>query len=125
LRDAIVGPVRKYLRLLLGAVVVVLLVACVNLASANLARGAGRTRELAIRTVLGAGRGRLARQLLTENLLVALVGGALGVVLAHWLVRGLVALNTNVLPRANEIALSVPVLLFALAITIATGVLIG
>ncbi|HEY4131466.1 MAG TPA: ABC transporter permease, partial [Gemmatimonadaceae bacterium] len=125
LRDALVGPVRKYLRLLLGAVVVVLLVACVNLASANLARGAGRSRELAIRTVLGAGRGRLARQLLTENVLVALVGGAIGLALAHWLVRSILALNTHALPRANEIGLSAPVMLFALGVTVATGLLIG
>ncbi len=125
LRDALVGPVRKYLRLLLGAVVVVLLVACVNLVSANLARGAGRARELAIRTVLGAGRGRLARQLLTENVLVALAGGAIGLVLAQWIVRSLLALNSNVLPRANEIALNAPVMLIPLVVTIATGLLIG
>jgi predicted permease len=125
LRDAIVGPVRKYLRLLLGAVVVVLLVACVNLASANLARGAGRSRELAIRTVLGAGRARLARQLLTENVMIALFGGAIGLVLAHWLVRSIVALSANALPRANEIALSTPVMIFALGVTVTTGLLIG
>ena len=125
LRDTLVGPVKSYLRLLLLAVVAVLLVACVNLASANLARGAGRARELAIRTVLGAGRGRLARQLLTENLLVALCGGAIGVVLAHWLVRVLLALNPHPMPRASTIGIDSGVLLFAVMLTLITGVMIG
>ena len=125
LRDTLVGPVKSYLRLLLLAVVAVLLVACVNLASANLARGAGRARELAIRTVLGAGRGRLARQLLTENLLVALCGGVIGVVLAHWLVRVLLALNPHPMPRASTIGIDSGVLLFAVMLTLITGVMIG
>ena len=125
LRDAIVGPVTTYLRLLLGAVVVVLLVACVNLASANLARASGRSREMTIRTVLGAGRGRLARQLLTENILIALVGGALGIVLAYWLVHTLLALRPASLPRANEIGISAQVLAFSVGVTIVTGLLIG
>ena len=125
LRDTLVGPVKSYLRLLLLAVVAVLLVACVNLASANLARGAGRSRELAIRTVLGAGRGRLARQLLTENLLVALLGGAIGVLLAHWLVRVLLALNPRTMPRASTIGIDSGVLVFAMVLTLLTGVLIG
>ena len=125
LRDTLVGPVRSYLQLLLLAVLAVLLVACVNLASANLARGAGRARELAIRTVLGAGRGRLARQLLTENVLVALCGGGLGVVLAHWLIRVLLALNPRAMPRAAAIGIDGGVLLFAIGLTLATGILIG
>ena len=125
LRDSLVGPVKTYLRLLLGAVVVVLLVACVNLASANLARAAGRSREMTMRTVLGAGRARLVRQLLTENILIALAGGALGVLLAYWLVRTLLALEPTSLPRANAIGVSAPVLAFSLGVTIVTGVLIG
>jgi len=125
LRDVLVGPVRVYLRLLLAAVVAVLLVACVNLASANLARGAGRSRELAIRTVLGAGRGRLARQLLTENALIAVVGGALGLLLAHWFIRVLLTLNPRPMPRANEIGIDGGVLAFAAGLTLVTGVLIG
>ncbi|HEY4305294.1 MAG TPA: ABC transporter permease [Gemmatimonadaceae bacterium] len=125
LRDSIVGPVRKYLNILFGAVAVVLLVACVNLASANLARAAGRARELAIRTVLGAGRGRLARQLLTESVLVASAGGAAGLLMAQLLVRGMLAYEGNVLPRAGGIAISAPVLVFALGVTIGTGLLIG
>jgi predicted permease len=125
LRDSIVGPVRKYLNILFGAVAIVLLVACVNLASANLARAAGRGRELAIRTVLGAGRGRLARQLLTESVLVAFAGGAAGLLVARLLMRAMLAYEGSVLPRAGEIALSGPVLLFALAVTVGTGLLIG
>ncbi len=125
LRDSLVGPVKTYLRLLLGAVVIVLLVACVNLASANLARAAGRSREMTIRTVLGAGRGRLVRQLLSENILIALAGGTLGVLLAHWLVQTLLALRATALPRAHEIGISAPVLAFALGVTLATGLLIG
>jgi predicted permease len=125
LRDTLVGPVRSYLQLLLLAVLAVLLVACVNLASANLARGASRARELAIRTVLGAGRGRLARQLLTENMLVALCGGGLGVVLAHWLIRVLLALNPRAMPRAAAIGIDGGVLLFAIGLTLATAILIG
>jgi putative ABC transport system permease protein len=125
LRDTLVGPVRTYLRLLLLAVLAVLLVACVNLTSANLARGAGRARELAIRTVLGAGRGRLARQLLTESVLIAVAGGATGIVLAHWLVRVLLSLNPHPLPRAHAIGIDTRVLLFAAGLTLATGILIG
>ena len=125
LRDTLVGPVRIYLRLLLLAVLAVLLVACVNLTSANLARGAGRARELAIRTVLGAGRGRLARQLLTESLLIAVLGGATGIALAHWLVRVLLSLNPHTLPRASAIGIDTTVLLFAAGLTLATGILIG
>jgi predicted permease len=125
LQDALVGPVKTYLDLLLGAVVVVLLVACVNLASANLARAAGREREMTIRVVLGAGRGRLTRQLLVENLLIALAGGLSGTLLAIWLLRTLLALAPASLPRAQEIAISAPVLAFALGVTIVTGLLIG
>jgi predicted permease len=125
LRESIVGPVSKYLRILLGAVIVVLLVASVNLASANLARAAGRARELAIRTVLGAGRGRLARQLLTESVLIAAAGGVAGLALAQLLVRVMLAYANNVLPRAGEIGLSAPVLLFAATVTVGTGLLIG
>jgi putative ABC transport system permease protein len=125
LQDSLVGPVKTYLRLLLGAVVVVLLVACVNLASANLARAAGRTREMTIRVVLGAGRGRLARQLLVENLLIAFAGGAFGTLLALWLLRTLLALAPASLPRTHEITISAPVLAFALGVTILTGLMIG
>ena len=88
LQDRVVGPVASYLRLLGGAVVVVLLVACANLVNANLARGAVRGRELAIRTALGAGRWRLVRQLVVESVALAVSGGLLGVVLA-WVARAI------------------------------------
>ncbi|HJR43669.1 MAG TPA: ABC transporter permease [Gemmatimonadaceae bacterium] len=125
LQEDSVGGVRTWLVLLLGAVGFVLLVACVNLASANLARGAARMREMAVRTALGAGRWRLVRQLLTENILLALVGGVSGVVLAQWLVRALLALQPGALPMARDIAIDFRVVVFAALLSLVTGVVIG
>jgi putative ABC transport system permease protein len=125
LLDDIAGPVRRPLMLLFGAAVLVLLVACSNLASAFLARGLERQREMAVRVSLGAGRGRLLRQLFAESLLVALAGAAAGLALA-WgaleLVRGGAG---EALPRLGEIGLHGPVLGFTLAVSIATAVLFG
>jgi putative ABC transport system permease protein len=103
----------------------VLLVACVNLASANLARGETRRREYAVRTALGAGRGRIVRQVLTENLLLAVVGGAVGSVVAWGLTRGLVALGTGTLPRYAEVYVDGRVLAFAAAASLLTGIVVG
>lgn len=125
LREALVGNTRTFLTLLLGAVGFVLLVACVNLASAGLARGAARAREMAIRTALGASRARLARQLITEHVLLALAGGAAGVLLAGWLVRALLALGPATLPRAEMVGIDARVALFALAIAFAAGLFIA
>jgi len=125
LHEELVGNVRTYLRLLLGAVSLVLLIACVNLASANLARAAVRSREMAIRTSLGASRRRLVQQLLTENVILALAGGAAGVVLAVWLVRGVLAVGPRSLPRAAEVGVSTEVLAFALGVSLLAGFLIG
>jgi putative ABC transport system permease protein len=125
LQDELVGSVKTYLRMLLFAVVFVLLVACVNLASANLARGAARRREMAIRTALGAGRARLIRQLLTENVLLAVTGGLVGLVLARWLVGVLLALAPRTLPRADTIGIDGAVLVFTLVVSVLTGVVIG
>ncbi|HJU89007.1 MAG TPA: ABC transporter permease [Gemmatimonadaceae bacterium] len=125
LQDEIVGSVRVWLLLLLGAVSFVLLVACVNLASANLARGAARMREMAVRSALGADRWRLVRQLLTENVILSLAGGVAGVVLAQWLVRALLALQPGELPRADAIAIDPRVIAFAAALSLVTGVVIG
>jgi putative ABC transport system permease protein len=125
LQRQLTGDARPALLTLLGAVGFVLLIACANIANLLLARGAGRAREVAIRTALGAARGRLVRQLLTESLLLAVAGGALGLILAVW---GLDALLRLVPPQVTElfaIGVSGPVLLFTAALTLAAGVLFG
>jgi predicted permease len=111
--------------MLLGAVVFVLLVASVNLASASLARGTARGREMAIRLALGSGRRRLVRQLLTESTMLALTGGVMGIAVAAWLVRVLVRLAPASMPRPASIELDATVLAFALGISMLTGLLIG
>src|SRR6185503_10370774 len=110
LQRDLVGDVRDYLRILLGAVAFVLLVASVNLASASLARGTARGREMAIRLALGSGRRRLVRQLLTESTMLALTGGAMGVAFAAWLVRVLVRLAPASIPRPASIGVDPTVL---------------
>jgi predicted permease len=125
LQRDLVGDVRAQLRILLGAVVFVLLVAAVNLASASLARGTARGREMAIRLALGSGRGRLARQLLTESTLLSVVGGVAGVGVAAWLVRVLIRLAPASIPRPASIGLDASVLAFALGVSVLTGLIIG
>jgi predicted permease len=122
--DSIVGPqLRSSLYVLLSAVGMLLLIGCANVANLTLARLAGRERELSLRTAIGAGRGRIARQLVTENLLLALGGGALGLAIAV-LARGLlVAFAARLTPRAAEIGIDRTVLLFALGVSIVTGLL--
>jgi predicted permease len=119
------GGVRPTLWLLLGAVGLVLLIACVNIASLLLARAVSRERELAMRVALGAGRGRLIRQCLTESAVLGLAGGALGVALAAAGIRPFVSLWPGSLPRAEEIALDWRVLLFAAGASLASGLLFG
>jgi predicted permease len=125
LRREMVAEVRAALLLLFAAVGALLLIACVNVASLMLARGVSRTGELAVRGALGAGRGRLARQLLVESLLVALLGGAAGTLLAAWGVEALLGLAAGLLPRASEVAVDGPVLVFAAATAVITALLAG
>ena len=119
------GNIRGPLQVLLGAVFLVLLIACANVANLLLASGLARQRELAIRIALGAGQRDLARQLTAEALLLALVGGALGLVLAFWTVRAFVVLAANVLPRASAVHLDGRVLAFTAVVSIAVGILCG
>ena len=115
----------RVLWILLGAVGSILLIGCVNIANLMLARAATRTRELAVRTALGASRGRLIRQLLTESVLLALIGGTLGVLLAMWSVEALVAAAPGNVPRLDEATVSLPILGVALALSIGSALLFG
>lgn len=125
LQQDLVGDVRSTLWLLLGAVSLLLLIACVNVASLLLARAVSRGRELAMRVALGASRGRLVRQCLTESALLSLIGGFLGIVFAAFGVRPFVLLWPGNLPRAEEVHLDWRVMLFALAASLLCGLLFG
>ena len=125
LLDAMVEKSRPALLLLSSAAGVVLLVACANLANLLLASGSRRGRELAIRGALGAGRGRILRQLLTESLTLSAAGGLAGVALAFWIARGLTVLGDSGVPRADAAVLDLPVLAFAVALAVVTGVVFG
>jgi putative ABC transport system permease protein len=125
LQEAAVGRIRPAMITLTAAVGFVLLIACVNLANLLLSRSAARRREIGIRSSLGAGRGRLIRQLLTESVMLSAMGAAAGLALAWAAVRSLVTVNPAILPRAREISLDGRALAFTAAIAVLTGILFG
>ncbi len=125
LYDRIVGDVQRALWVLLATVGLVLLIACANLANLTLSRMATREREIAVRTALGAGRWRVARQLITESLLLAAIGGLCGLLLAKWGLGALVAFNPADIPRLTGVRINSQALLFTLAISVATGLIFG
>ena len=125
LADTKTAGIRPTLWILMGAVGLILLIACSNVANLVLARSATRSREIAIRTAIGAGRKRLIRQLLTENLLIAGIGGSLGLAIAYWSLRALLLLAPRGIPRLQEIGLDLRVLLFTAGLTIVTGLLVS
>lgn len=127
IHEQMVDQIRPALLVLAGAVVLVLLIACVNVANLLLARSTVRQRELGLRMALGAGRGRLVRQMLTESLLLSLAGGLAGLAIAIGFHRGLLALVANRIPvpRLDQVALDLPVLGFTMAVALGTGLLFG
>ena len=125
LRDRLVGPIQTALWVLLGAVAFVLLIACANVANLLLARATARTKEIAVRSALGAGRWRLAGQLLTESLLLSTIGGAAGLLLGWLGAVVLVSLAPKELPRLDEIRMDVTVLVFGVGVSLFTGLLFG
>ena len=126
LQDAIVGGVRNSLLILLGAVSFVLLIACANVANLLLARATGRKREIAIRAAVGAGRGRIVRQLLTESVMLSLAGGVLGLAAGYAGIRAILSLSPGNIPRigagGSNVGLDWRVLGFTLALSILTGI---
>lgn len=125
LAASMVADVRTALLVVLGAVAFVLLIACANVAGLLVARGAARRREIAVRTALGAGRGRLIRQLLTESLVLAVAGGLSGLLVGYWALQLLIGAAPENLPRLADVTLDWRVALFAFAATLAVGVLFG
>jgi putative ABC transport system permease protein len=125
LHEFLVGPVKTPMLVLLAAVGFVLLIACANVANLLLARSAGRVSEMAIRASLGAGRWRIARQLLSESLLLAAIGGVTGLLLSYWLIDALIRFSPQGTPRLEEIGMDYRALGYTLTVTILTGMLFG
>jgi putative ABC transport system permease protein len=125
LQDALVGDVRRILYVLLGAVGFLLLIATANVANLLLARAASREREIAVRGALGAGRRRIVGQLVTESVVLAIVAGFIGLLLASWGTQGLLAMAPKGIPRLHEVRVNVPVFMFALGVASICGVIFG
>ena len=125
LQNQVIGNLRTAGLLVLGAVGFVLLIACANVANLLLARASSRTHEIAVRAAIGAGRGHIIRQLLTESLLLALFSGVLGLLIAYWGVDALRAMLPERTPRLHEVSIDGRVLSFTFAISLLTGLLFG
>src|SRR3981081_2305587 len=125
LLEVFVSDVRPTLWVLFAAVAFVLLIACANIANLLLARAGARQKEMAIRAAMGAGRWRIARQLLTESVLLSLIGGGAGLLIRRWGVELIFYMSPNAIPRSREISLDWTVLSFTLAVAFVTGILFG